>query len=69
MNLSDLAGDEAVLAEAGDSAQLTSLVRIFRELELLAALDELCPISSATIETALLRHAQLSRQRGILEAG
>lgn len=29
--------------EAGESAQLTSLVRIFRELELLAVLDELLP--------------------------
>jgi len=29
--------------EAGESAQMTSLVRIFRELELLTVLDELLP--------------------------
>jgi len=77
MNLSDLATDDAVLAElgqrlaqrridarltqaelaeragvskrtverveAGESAQMTSLVRILRELELLSVLDELLP--------------------------
>lgn len=33
--------------EAGESAQLTSLVRIFRELELLAVLDQLLPAAAA----------------------
>jgi len=41
--------------EAGESAQATTLIRLFRVLELLPALDALIPVESAG-PMALLRH-------------